>query len=107
MASFIREASVRRHILVYLLASQPLESQKSSSMVITATCTVLHSVHVPISFLPPTAVDGLSKKEVKALAAAHNKKAGDSVRIVGESGRVWGAAYQSTDATKVKCVQAE
>lgn len=45
-------------------------------------------------------VDGLTKDKVKALAAEHNKVAGDAVHLVGDSGQTWGAAYKSTGKSK-------
>jgi len=46
------------------------------------------------------AVDGLTQKGVKALSEQNLKKGGDVVKLTGESGKVWGAAYRATDEAK-------
>lgn len=46
------------------------------------------------------AVDGLTKKGVADLAQESLKKGGDIVKLVGDSGKVWGAALRATDDAK-------
>ena len=43
------------------------------------------------------AVDGLSQIEVKKLSAKNLHKGGDFVKLVGESGKTWGASLRATD----------
>jgi deoxyinosine 3'endonuclease (endonuclease V) len=45
-------------------------------------------------------VDGLTEKKVKALTAARTPPAGGSVELVGDSGRVWGAAFRANASVK-------
>ena len=45
-------------------------------------------------------VDGLSAKGVKELAEKTLVKGGDTVDLVGESGKVWGVALRATDNAK-------
>ena len=43
------------------------------------------------------AVDGLNVKAVGKQAREHNSKGGDYMELVGQSGRVWGAALRATE----------
>lgn len=44
-------------------------------------------------------VDGLSSDKVHQLCGQNLHKGGDSVTLVGKSGRIWGAALRSTDSS--------
>ena len=50
------------------------------------------------------AVDGLTQIGVKKLSAEKLHKAGDFVELVGDSGKVWGAAVRATNESKVPLI---
>lgn len=46
------------------------------------------------------AVDGITQLGVKLLCEEKLQKGGDLVKLVGKSGKIWGAALRSTDESK-------
>ena len=46
------------------------------------------------------AVDGLTQIGVKKLCEKNLLKGGDLIELIGDSGKVWGAALRSTDDSK-------
>ena len=50
------------------------------------------------------AVDGINKKTVRSLADTNLKEKGDFVELVGDSGKVWGAAWKPTEEVIVPMI---
>ena len=46
------------------------------------------------------AIDGITQRGVKDLSAASLHRGGDIAELVGDSGKVWGAALRATDEAK-------
>ena len=45
-------------------------------------------------------VDGLTKQSVKTQALGKMQKAGDTMKLIGKSGKVWGVALRTSDSSK-------